>query len=574
MIIIGGVFLFSFKNDESLPRPNKDYALFFAVQDYDKWGKLRNPIKDAEAIAKELKDLYGFDTLIVRNPTKNQIYDKLEAYRQRKYADDAQLLIFFSGHGDYDAATQEGFFIPKDGKLQDSYQDSYLPHTRLERQINSIPCKHILLAIDACYSGTFDKAIALSRDNSNFTRPGASDVNQQRQLFIDRALKYQSRLYLTSGAKERTPDPSEFARQFLAGLRNFGGDDQVLTFSELCGYMEKANPTPRFGEFEGNEPGGNFLFILKEATSATAPTITTRTPAQEPPRTVEKAKPEIPDFVFVKGGTYQMGDQFGEGESDEKPVHSVTVSDFYMSMNEVTFAEYDAFCSATGRTKPSDSGWGRDRRPVINISWYDAIEYCNWRSKQESLQAVYTIDKSRKDANNTSSYDDVKWTVTCNWAANGYRLPTEAEWEYAARATPSPTGEGRGGAKVRFGNGQDIARASQINFDASASYKEDYSESGTYRGKTVEVGSLNSPNELGLHDMSGNVWEWCWDWYGDKYYGESANSRDPHGPTSGQYRVVRGGSWGDSPNNCRGAYRYRLIPYFRFAVIGFRLVRH
>ncbi|MEL6135766.1 MAG: SUMF1/EgtB/PvdO family nonheme iron enzyme, partial [Bacteroidota bacterium] len=197
-----------------------------------------------------------------------------------------------------------------------------------------------------------------------------------------------------------------------------------------------------------------------------------------------------------------------------------------------TFEEYDAFCTATGKDKPNDRGWGRARRPAIYVSWYDAIEYCNWRSQQEDLEPFYTINKSAQDANNKSSYDKLKWTVTPNSNSKGYRLPTEAEWEYAARG---------GGKTVMFGNGKNILDPAEANFNSKEVYKMNASRTGTYRGTTVPVGSLQAPNALGLHDMSGNVREWCWDWYGNY---SSSTQTDPQGPTSGDRRVIRGGSWG------------------------------
>ena len=149
-------------------------------------------------------------------------------------------------------------------------------------------------------------------------------------------------------------------------------------------------------------------------------------------------------MVLVPGGTFNMGDVMNDNEeANEKPVHTVTLSDFYLATHELTFAEYEAFCTATGHEKPDDSDWGRNRRPVINVSWYDAVAYCNWRSQQEGLQEVYTINDEQ---------------VSANWNANGYRLPTEAEWEYAARQR---------GKKVRFGDGRNTADPARINFDGN-----------------------------------------------------------------------------------------------------------
>ncbi len=279
-----------------------------------------------------------------------------------------------------------------------------------------------------------------------------------------------------------------------------------------------------------------------------------------------------PGFAYVKGGTFQMGDVFGEGEADEKPVHTVTISDFYLGKTELTFDEYDDFCAATGHDKPRDFGWGRGSRPVIYVSWYDAVEYCNWRSAQEGLRPVYAIDKNTKDPNNTNNYDDLKWKVSADRSANGYRLPTEAEWEYAARAVVGPSGTGQGGGQVRFGNGRDLADPAQINFDASSALTS-YSVAGEYRRQTLPVSSLNAPNALGPHDLSGNVWEWCYDWYNENYYAQSGGASNPAGLSSGSARVQRGGSWSSDPQYCRVANRYGVVPGGRHVSVGFRLAR-
>jgi len=171
------------------------------------------------------------------------------------------------------------------------------------------------------------------------------------------------------------------------------------------------------------------------------------------------------------------------------------------------------------------------------VSWYDAIEYCNWRSEQEGLTPVYR--KSGSD-------------VTANWNANGYRLPTEAEWEYAARS--------RGKREKWAGT-------------SSENQLSDYANYGQNIGKTVEVGFYRA-NALGLHDMSGNVWEWCWDWYGGSdYYSASDGSTDPRGPATGSIRVLRGGGWDFNPQYCRAAYRLNGGPALRDSNIGFRLAR-
>lgn len=235
-------------------------------------------------------------------------------------------------------------------------------------------------------------------------------------------------------------------------------------------------------------------------------------------------KKDLPDFVTMKrveGGTFTMGDMFGEGESDETQ-HQVTLRTYWLGATEVT---QDEWVSIMG-SNPSYFKCGSC--PVEQVSWNDV---------QEFLQKLNTRYPNRN-----------------------YRLPTEAEWEYAARER---------GQKVRFGNGKNTLDPSQANFDASESYKQPYSVVGEYRSKTTAVKTF-SPNSLGLYDMAGNVWEWCSDWYGTY---PSTSQANPIGAESGSLRVLRGGCWYNSPQYLRCAYRNRYTPDDRRDSFGFRLSR-
>jgi len=233
-------------------------------------------------------------------------------------------------------------------------------------------------------------------------------------------------------------------------------------------------------------------------------------------------------LVLVEGGTFMMGSN--EGDDDEKPVRRVTVSDFLISKYEVTQALYERVMGSNPSNFKGDAN-----RPVERVTWYDAVNFCNALSRLEGLTPAYRI-----------SGNSVTWIES----ANGYRLPTEAEWEYAAR----------GGNQSR-------------GFKFSGSDKE--GEVAWYDGnsgnKTHSVGQ-KKPNELGLYDMSGNVWEWCWDWYDSGYYGKSP-STDPKGPSSGSFRVLRGGSWNYLTSLLRSANRNRNVPVSWGPYIGFRFSR-
>lgn len=264
-------------------------------------------------------------------------------------------------------------------------------------------------------------------------------------------------------------------------------------------------------------------------------------------------------MVPVRGGSFTMGDLFGEGQPGEAP-RPVSVSDFYIAKTEVTFQDFDAFCVATGRKKPTDNGWGRDQRPVIHVDWYDAVEYCNWLSRQDGRSPAYIIDSTQRDPSNKYQNDTKRWLVIRNRYANGYRLPTEAEWEYAAREA---------GKQVRYGNGKDDAAGGGINFDLSGQCYQKGPDSPECLNKTVPVGSLNSPNALGLYDMSGNVEEWCQDyWSTDK---PSTAVSDPMGPEEGSSRILRGGSWCFPARHCRNSSRNAASGSYQMSGIGFRL---
>ncbi|MEZ4988671.1 MAG: SUMF1/EgtB/PvdO family nonheme iron enzyme [Saprospiraceae bacterium] len=254
----------------------------------------------------------------------------------------------------------------------------------------------------------------------------------------------------------------------------------------------------------------------------------------------------------VKGGTFTMGNPRGTYSDDERPTREVTLSNFNMGTYEVTFEEYDIFCEATGRRKPDDQGWGRGKRPVMGVTWFDAIEYCNWLSEQHGLQPVYEIIDNRQQQKKGAESPSVR--LPQNIKANGYRLPTEAEWEYAAKGA----NQQQSSADVYAGSNPKIGINQVAWFD------------GNSNDQTHPVGQLY-PNNAGLYDMSGNVWEWCFDWFGT-YPNESDN--DPMGPEYGSHRIIRGGAWIQRAEDCRVTVRQFRVPEEKAIYIGFRLVRN
>lgn len=248
------------------------------------------------------------------------------------------------------------------------------------------------------------------------------------------------------------------------------------------------------------------------------------------------------EMIYVNSGNFTMGDTRGDGEEIELPTHSVTVSSFHLGKYEVTQAQYAAVMAIN----PASDYGVDDNYPVYQVNFHDAIMYCNLRSLNEGLTPVFTINGSTDPAN-WGAWDSVIWnSVLCDWAANGYRLPTEAEWEYAARgASSSP----------------DYKYSGSDNIDAVAWYSSD--------DRVFTVGT-KSPNGLGLYDMSGNVMESCWDWY-SAYTGSSANN--PTGPETGMFRTLRGGHWMAPAKDCTVSYRSFQWSIFASHYSGFRLCR-
>jgi len=235
------------------------------------------------------------------------------------------------------------------------------------------------------------------------------------------------------------------------------------------------------------------------------------------------------EMVQLPAGRFTMGD---ENEIDATP-HEVFVSSFYMDAHLVTQEEYQRVMGE------NPSRWKADRNPVEQVRWSDAVRYCNARSRLDGLQPCYDLNA---------------WE--CNFDANGYRLPTEAEWEYTCRA----------GTKTPYFFGNDPSKL------------KDYAWFDKNSGAKPRPVGQKLPNPWGLYDMYGNVWEWCNDFYKVDYYQESPEE-NPRGPKTGETKVVRGGAWKFSAESCRSGYRYNEAPgyvdvCFGYDIYGFRCVRN
>ncbi|MDR0313633.1 MAG: formylglycine-generating enzyme family protein [Treponema sp.] len=258
----------------------------------------------------------------------------------------------------------------------------------------------------------------------------------------------------------------------------------------------------------------------------------------------------IIEQVRIPAGTFTMGSPTSEPDRGSyETQHQVTLTKgFYMGRYQVTQDQYRAVMGSNPSSFSSSPAAGetQGRRPVEMVSWYDAIEFCNKLSEMEGLTPVYTIT-GRTPA---TGYPITNATVTPKWNVNGYRLPTEAQWEYACRAGTTTA------------------------YNLGGTWNDNWGWVDTNsNGMTHEVGK-KTPNAYGLYDMHGNVYEWCWDWYDANYGGAAGESAtDPVGAASGSYRVFRGGYCFNSAQFARSAFRYYINPYFRDYYFGFRILR-
>jgi sulfatase modifying factor 1 len=306
--------------------------------------------------------------------------------------------------------------------------------------------------------------------------------------------------------------------------------------------------------------------------------------------------PQPEDMVYIPTWAFIMGDLIGDGSANERPAHRVTLDPYYMGKYEISNAQYCAFLNSSlqqglisvvngvvyavgsgtshtyfdtynassysqisfsGSTFTVNTKGGRNMAndPVVMVTWYGAIAYCNWRSQQEGKQACYNL-----------------YSSTCNFTKKGYRLPTEAEWECAARG-------GGGWMGKRFPWGDTIAH-SQANYFSRYDIVYDISPTRTYHPMwkwdgiepyTCPVDTYPTNNGFDLYNMVGNVWQWCNDLYSSNYY-SSSPQLNPTGPTSGSDRVFRGGCWRDDATYCRVSSRIHNSPSLTLHCLGFRIV--
>lgn len=500
----------------SLPAARK--ALVIGNANYEV-AALSNPVNDARAVEKLLREL-GFVTTLRLNQNRRDLEESIDSFTASLKRED-EAIFYYSGHGAQ--VEGENYLIPV-GKVMKDEKDIKYDGVNANKATAKLSNAGVsIVVLDACRDNPF-------RGVKGGSNKGLAvmSLDKGRQYIIYSTASGQTAA--DGGSAGLSPFTDAFVRH--AGTPGLTIDQMMHMVNADVRQSTDGKQIP-FTYHSMDQP-----YYLARADDSVPLSTTSGKPVYTPPSAQH-------DMVYVEGGSFMMGSN--GYYDDETPVHKVTVSSFWIGKYEVTQAEWKEVMGS------NPSYWKGDRLPVEKVSWYAAIKYCNLRSLAEGLTPCYSISGITSPSNwgpvPTENRNSTWDAVVCDFNANGYRLPTEAEWEYAAR----------GGVRSI---GYDYSGSNNLG---SVAWYTDNSDS-----KTHAVGTKD-PNELGIYDMSGNVWEWCWDW---KANYSSSPQDNPTGPNKGSYRLLRGGSWYGSATYCRVAYRDYDNPYVGyFYYVGFRLCR-
>jgi len=492
------------------------YALVVGVSNYLYWPSLDGVRQDVKEVRHAL-ERHGFEVEVVKNPTRDELEKEYTSFVAKYGGDrDNRLLFYFAGHGETIASGYSsdklGYLVARDAPLATkgdvgAFISKAINLGRFSEWAREIHAKHVLFVFDSCFSGARGFALDI-------------EPHGESSQEITKRAGEQVRQFISAGTAEQTAsDISYFRKRFVEALEgeadrpeNNGNGDGYITGSELGRFLQEKvskdtyrKQTPQFGKIQDQYlDRGDFVFSLESSR------LWCREEA--PPKDLSPILSTSSGFEFLRinAGEFAMGD---DSNSAAHPLHRVTISSpFYISKYEVTQQQWTALMGKNPSQFTGDSNL-----PVENVSWAEVQEYIKRLNAKEGTTR--------------------------------YRLPTEAEWEYAARACTRTT----------YSFGDDEKQLAQY-----AWYDQNAEQRTHPVGKRI-------PNPWGMHDMHGNVWEWCQDWY--KHYPDSAVT-DPQGPADGDFRVYRGGGWyrGASSSYCRLASRHAARPHFRHPALGFRLV--
>ena len=493
-------------------------ALVIGNKDYTSIGALKNPINDALDVSKAFQQL-GFEVTTITNTDYKRMIGAFNQFTKNLLPTDV-VVFYYSGHGmSYDG---KNYLIPTDATISCMEEIEENAHSlgRLLTAIEGKNVKNTFVFLDACRNLPNIKKCNVGTKDVSISKGLVRPINNPSGSMI---------IYATREGDTADDNATErnglFTSEFLKyitipnlGLR------QILDRTKK-GVETRSNKRQSPARYD--ELSDDFVFVLSNDKPKPQPSIS------QPQNGEIKDLPFGPPMVFVQGNTFQMGND--DNDYSHKPVHSVTVSDYWIAQTEVTVEQYLAFCEATNSHYPiwlesenkyhvetgtnkefANRGYSRTsyNLPIVGVSLYDAVAYCEWLSKKTGLH---------------------------------YRLPTEAEWEFAAR----------GGIESK-----NTIYAGSNTFDEVGWCLNIYGESQKIKQKKA--------NELGIYDMSGSAWEWCNDWF--SYYKVEAQ-QNPSGASEGVTRVIRGGCWADDPLYSRVYHREGFYsPDARVDIVGFRVV--
>ncbi|NIM13473.1 MAG: SUMF1/EgtB/PvdO family nonheme iron enzyme [Candidatus Aminicenantes bacterium] len=533
---------------ETKGNDGKRWAICIGINDYENKSivDLKKARNDAKELGKVLEECGQFDHVYVMtddSDPRGENYPKLMSIRSKLdylkgFIDPEDLVVFsFSGHG---IANSEGkgFLVMADSYVGDLFGSS-LKVEEIVDWLKEMNVKKSLLLLDACREKI--------QKGKNIQLNGLK-AERFRQAEVAAAF-FSTKSGWFSYEEEKEGTFGIFTKYVIEGLKGHadssgaeGDGDGIVTFSELGAYVEEAVSKWALREGRRQRP---YTKIYGEKFGDLALSVYEDKPADViavESKAGRKAYKNNKDYweidhgdgiimVYIPAGEFIMGSN--DGQDDEKPAHNVYLDGYWMGKYEVTFDQYDKYCKENNQNRPADKEWGRGKRPVIHVSWDDANAYCDWLFKKTGLK---------------------------------FKLPTEAQWEKAARGTD--------GREYPWGNSP--PSGDKFNFaDKNLWEKEKWS----WADKNIDdgyayaapVGSYpQGASPYGLLDMAGNVWECCSDWYDYGYY-KNAPKNNPTGPEGGTNRVIRGGSWSSVAADFRCADRYNFDPSERNSNLGFRL---
>jgi len=553
------------KGFDVVPASASKYAVLVGVNDYEKCSDLRYCKADVTALREQLVKI-GFDRRDIAvltdgeaiRPSRRNILEQLDV--TLRVADETDLIIVaLSGHGAKIGG--KSYFCPLDARADDP-EGTMIAVEELYDKLEKCPARLKIVLVDACRNKFLpvDSRPLAEQDKS---------IDGFAKSLTDGVFPKGVALLTSCTSGERSWEDSDFGHgvfmhfvlQGLSGKADqIGADgkkDKWVSLFELCDYVRSETKSHVLRTRRVTQrPHHHTSLDLPDFRIWPYPEAE---PPQEFTNSIDMKLKLIPAGEFTMGSS-----ESEEDRSDDEKQHRVRVTKpYYLGAHEVTQKEF----SMVMGFNPSDHQRGGDREdevsgldtsgfPVEHVSWYDAVHFCNKLSELEGRTPCYRLTDIER-------YDDdgrgIKSATVSRQSGNGYRLPAEAEWEYACRA----------GTKTSFSFGS-VLNGKQANCRGDYPYGTE--TKGPDLGRTTTVGSY-SANAWGLYDMHGNVWEWCDDWYDEDYY-EDSPVDDPTGPTTGASRaarVFRGGGWLSYARHCRSADRFRNAPGFRFYDLGFRI---